>query len=66
VQITPLPGPLQKIAGSMVHPGGRIEIELDVLEGKLTGTIVLPEGVSGTLTYSGATQKLKSGSNQLE
>lgn len=66
VKITPLLGPLRHLTGSLVHPKGRIEATLSVKAGKLTGTIILPQGVSGTLIFGGATQNLNSGLNQIE
>jgi hypothetical protein len=65
VQIRPFLGPLREVTGSMVHPRGRIEATLRNEDGKLTGTILLPQEVSGTLSIAGTTLSLVSGLNEL-
>jgi hypothetical protein len=65
VQITPFLGPLREVTGSMVHPRGRIEVTLRNEDGKLTGSILLPQGVSGILSIAGTTLNLVSGLNKL-
>jgi alpha-L-rhamnosidase len=65
VEIVPLLGPSTAVAGSLVHPRGRIDVNLSVVEGTLNGTISLPEGVTGTLRYGELTQELVSGTQPI-
>lgn len=66
INISPFLGPLKQVSGSLVHPKGRIEVNLEVKSGgTLNGTIVLPVGVTGTLTYGSAIQNLGSGMNEI-
>jgi hypothetical protein len=65
VEIAPLLGPNTSVAGSLVHPHGRVEVNLSVVEGALHGTISLPKGVTGTLRYGEQTQELVSGTQQV-
>jgi hypothetical protein len=65
VVIRPLLGPLKEVAGSLVHPKGRIEANLTIRDGKLNGSISLPDGVTGILHYGGAVQELMNGIQQV-
>lgn len=42
-------GTLEWAKGSLVHPRGSIEVEVENRDGKLSGQITLPDGVSGTM-----------------
>ncbi len=66
VEIAPMLGPLKDVSGSLVHPRGRIEVELHVRDGHLTGTIAVPEGVSGTLCWGATTRELAPGVQQVD
>jgi hypothetical protein len=66
VVIRPLLGPLKEVTGSLVHPKGRIEANLTIRDGKLNGSISLPDGVPGILQYGGAVQELINGIQQVK
>jgi len=53
VAVRPLPGPLPRISGTVAHPRGVVRAELAFEGGTLTGTVQLPEGVSGSLLWRG-------------
>ena len=61
VEIAPMPGHLASLSGEMVHPRGRIVVDLRFENGHLTGSISLPPGVNGTLHYGGNTTALQPG-----
>lgn len=61
VEVAPLLGPLTAVSGALVHPRGRIELTLSVVDGALEGEIVLPPGVTGTLRDGQQMQELMSG-----
>lgn len=61
VEIRPRLGPLQNAKGRMVHPAGWVEVDLRRAGDKLEGTIILPEGVTGTFYGIAGTQVLKPG-----
>ncbi len=63
VRINPHPGPLNKISGIMPHPLGNIELSLEKKDGKLFGSIFLPNGLTGTYRYMNKKISLKSGKN---
>lgn len=48
VAIAPTMGPLQRMSGSMVHPMGRIDVDLSVAGAVLTGKIMLLPRVRDT------------------
>ncbi|MBP5274332.1 MAG: alpha-L-rhamnosidase, partial [Abditibacteriota bacterium] len=63
VAVKPLLGDLEWARGSMPHPRGRIECSFTQKDGRLSGTVVLPEGVAGTLEAGGAKIPLSEGEN---
>jgi hypothetical protein len=65
VRVTPHLGHLKHAAGTLVHPKGEIQAEYFVKNGQLTGSIVLPQGVSGEFLYGDKRIELKSGSQQI-
>ena len=65
IEIAPMPGHLASLSGEMVHPRGRILADLYFENGKITGSISLPTGVSGTLHYGGNTTALQPGSQNI-
>jgi hypothetical protein len=63
--MTPQLGSLEQVQAKLVHPKGLIEIDWHQKNKELQGTIVLPEGVNGTLVYQGFSRPLKSGSQKI-
>ncbi|MBQ8009454.1 MAG: alpha-L-rhamnosidase N-terminal domain-containing protein [Bacteroidaceae bacterium] len=62
VLITPAPGKLQEVSGSVPHPKG--DILVSYKQGKkLEATVTLPQGLTGTLRYNGKDHQLKGGVN---
>ena len=66
VRVAPCPGPLRFIRSRTSHPKGFVETDL-VFEGdRVSGTVSLPEGVTGEFVWKGHVQQLQSGSNTLQ
>ena len=65
VEIAPKPGHLTHLSGEMVHPRGRIAADLRFENGRMTGRVSLPPGVSGTLRYGGQTTDLQPGPQEI-
>jgi hypothetical protein len=67
VRIEPHLGPLQQAAGSMPHPRGSIDVELERrgAEG-LRARITLPDSVAGTFTWAGREIALHGGAQTLD
>ena len=65
VSIEPQLGPLTHAKGTLVHPKGEIEADFRVENGKLRGTVSLPEGVTGTLKYGRTTVELVAGRQEV-
>jgi hypothetical protein len=61
VRIKPQLWPLTWAKGRLPHPKGFVEVDFAIKDSKLTGTIELPKGVSGTLMYNGQVTDLKPG-----
>jgi hypothetical protein len=62
VEIAPLLGPLEHVAGRLVHPaGGEIVVELEQKGGALHGRVVLPVKLTGTLRLASGPRPLPSG-----
>ena len=61
VTIAPQLGPLTWLRGELPHPRGTLAAELAVEGERLTGTIALPRGVTGVVTWRGAHQQLNEG-----
>jgi alpha-L-rhamnosidase len=66
VEIAPMPGKLTNLSGEVVHPYGRIEVELYFENGQVRGNIFLPAGLSGNFRYYGKTLVLKPGRQSIE
>jgi alpha-L-rhamnosidase len=66
VKIAPHPGDLTNIQASIPHPKGKIQVDYKVKNGKIKGTIVLPEGVSGEWNYGEETMVLYPGENMIK
>jgi hypothetical protein len=62
VTIAPQLGPLASLRGEIPHPAGTLAADLAVDGDRLTGTVALPPGVTGVLTWRGAHQRLEAGS----
>lgn len=65
VRIAPQPGPLTSASGKVVHPQGFVEADFRIIDGKLTGSVVLPEGITGTLCWEKTETPLRSGRNEI-
>jgi len=66
VEIRPQLGHLQRVSGKLAHPNGVIETDFNIEAGNLTGTINLPEGISGVLHQNGQDFPLLPGKNVVE
>lgn len=66
VVVEPLLGSLGRVSGSMPHPKGMIQVELERRGGALTGVVVLPEGLGGAFRWSDATFRLSEGRNEID
>ncbi len=66
LEIEPLLGPLHDVSGSLVHPRGRVDVQLRVHDGRLSGRVSLPEGVTGILDYQDRWQELTPGSQTID
>ncbi len=63
LEIAPSPGPLEWLEVKAPHPKGWIEgkLHFDHASGKCSGSVLLPEGVTGTFRWKGAQIKLAPG-----
>ncbi|GAB4456320.1 MAG: hypothetical protein OHK0029_14010 [Armatimonadaceae bacterium] len=61
VEIAPLFGPLTHLKGKMPHPSGEIVADLTRSNGKISGEIILPPGVTGVFRENGKETPLTSG-----
>lgn len=66
IDIQPSLGHLTSVNASMPHQKGRIIVAYRVTEQHLEAEITLPEGVSGTFTYSGQSKPLSGSNNVLK
>ena len=65
VRIAPHPGALGSVSATFPHPKGTISVQLEHRGDKLTGTITLPEGLTGTFVWQGVNQPLHAGVNSI-
>lgn len=65
VEITPQLGLLDSASGKMVHPRGFIEVEFRQAGKKISGSISLPAGVTGTANINGRTVALRAGAQNV-
>jgi hypothetical protein len=65
VRIEPQIWPLTWAKGRLPHPNGFITVDFAIKDNKLTGTVELPDGVTGTLVYGGKTTPLRPGKQSL-
>lgn len=61
VRVTPQPGPLSFVKGSLPHPLGLIQVEVHRDKSVTRGSVNLPPGLSGTLFLDGSKVKLGHG-----
>ena len=66
VRIAPHPAKLNRISGKLPHPNGMIEVNLKKEKDRLTGTIILPKGVTGEYEYHQKKISLTDGLNTLK
>jgi len=60
-----MPGPFETIRCQVRHPLGSIEVDLAFEDGVATGTIILPESISGTFAWNNTRTPLEPGRNNL-
>jgi hypothetical protein len=66
VRIAPMPGSLEKIEAKYPTRHGPVIANLSFSKsGKVTGEIILPDGMRGEFVWKGETQSLKEGSNKI-
>ena len=62
VRIEPAFGPLTTVSGTVPHPLGNIVVQFQkTVTGGLTGTVTLPEKLTGTVRWQGKSVPLKGG-----
>lgn len=65
VLVEPHMGPLAQVSGGVPHPKGMIEVDFKKKGDRITGRIVLPEGLEGTYRHGDRTLTLRSGRNEI-
>lgn len=65
VHVQPKLGPLQWAKGSLAHPKGAIEVDVRQRDGRTTGRIVLPDGVTGTFVDGQHVVDLRAGPQEV-
>ncbi len=63
IRVTPHPGPLKELAGSIPHPAGSLTVKITGAGNSRSFHLHLPPGISGTLVWKGRNYPLKPGSN---
>ena len=63
VRVAPSPGSLSFLRAKTPHPKGFVETDLRFDGGKVSGKVVLPEGVEGEFIWKNRTIPLKAGQN---
>jgi alpha-L-rhamnosidase len=66
VLIEPYPGNLKRIDGSIPHPKGTITVHFEHDLDKLSATVELPQGVTGTLIWKGHSVGLTGGKQTIQ
>ncbi|HVI45769.1 MAG TPA: alpha-L-rhamnosidase C-terminal domain-containing protein [Chitinophaga sp.] len=61
VKIAPAPGALEEVNGTMPHPQGNITVSLKRKEKRITGTVILPKGLTGDFIWGNKKAPLKEG-----
>ena len=65
VLVEPHMGPLAQVSGGVPHPKGMIEVDFKKKGDRITGRIVLPEGLEGTYRHGDRNLTLRSGRNEI-
>ncbi len=65
VCVRPQLGPLAWARGVMPHPQGPIEVDVARRDDRLTGAVILPAGLTGTLIANGTSRPIQPGRNVL-
>ena len=65
VLVAPQPGGLNFVKSSLPTPKGMIYVDFAFANGKVTGSVVLPPGLTGDFEWKGVRTPLKSGMNEL-
>ena len=66
VTIAPALGPLRRASGTVPHPAGDLEVELERAgDGSLRGVVLLPPGVTGEFAWAGERVPLRPGRQEL-
>ena len=65
VRIAPQPAGLTWIKAKTPHPKGLIETDLKFTDGNVSGTVTLPDDLTGTFEWKGNSLALKPGQNNL-
>lgn len=66
VAITPLLSPLVEARGTLPHPRGEIAIELQMVDDRLSGWVVLPSGTTGHFHAAGQSHALHEGGQPID
>jgi alpha-L-rhamnosidase len=66
VRVAPHLGELTNVAASFPHPLGMITVQFQRSGDALTGSVTLPEGLSGSFVWRGQTEALHPGVNQIK
>lgn len=66
VIVEPQPAHLKSIRSSTPTPKGNVELDLAFRGDEVSGTVTLPDGLSGEFRWQGKSQALKSGRNTLK
>jgi hypothetical protein len=67
VRIAPALGPLNRVEAEMPHPDGTIRVDLERQgETGLTGTVALPDGLTGTFEWRGQRISLDGGTQSID
>jgi hypothetical protein len=64
VLVQPHPGKLEAISGSVPHPGGSVDVQLQRRGGEVRVTVILPAGITGEFLWGGTRRPLASGANR--
>ena len=66
VSIEPHPGYLKRIEASVPHYAGDIVVKLERKGKRITGTVLLPAGITGNFLWEGGKIPLKEGDNDID
>ncbi len=66
VVVRPLLQKVDRVKGSIPHWAGKLEVAFEKKGSLLTGSVVLPEGITGRLEWGDKVIELKSGENKID